>query len=388
MLKGEDCILTAKMKNGVFVMLSKDLKREQLRKWRKTEQFFCPQCDQPVQLKVGEIIIPHFAHLKDSDCPTTFSEGETQDHLRGKQQLYTFLRHCTEQVDLEPYLTSLAQRPDLLVYDQTKRIPIEFQCSILPISQKEDRTAGYERHGMQPIWILRTPTNLAAFAEGLGIFSFSKFQESFFTERSPEGIVFLTYNPNTMKFHYFSSLIHLSGKRYIGIHRTLSLEHQIFPFARPKPPTVQEIHRYADIYIDKRMRFLQTSVLWNKKGVNHSFLRNCYEMRLHPTKLPQWIGLPVRHQHFFNAHDCEWQLSLIRYLQRQHISIGELSESLAKTFTTIYSNGTKQQMQACLAYRDILSQFRMNTSQNGEDGSKQAVFHLLAERFLAKGYEN
>ncbi|KXH79785.1 hypothetical protein AU377_09870 [Sporosarcina sp. HYO08] len=376
------------MKNGLFVILSEGMKKEQLRKWRKTEQFFCPQCDQPVQLKVGEIIIPHFAHLKDDACETTFSEGETQDHLRGKQQLYSFFQQRTEQVHLEPYLTLLAQRPDLLVFDQEKRIPIEFQCSAIPILQKEERTAGYEGNGMQPIWILRTPVNLAAFAEGLGVFTFSKFQESFFTKQSPEGIVFLTYNPNTMKFHYFSSLIHISGKRYIGIHRTLSLENQVFPFARPKPPTVQEIHRYVDIYMDKRKKFLQTCILWNKKGVNHRFLRDCYEMRLHPTKLPHWIGLPVSDQHYFKQHDCEWQLALNRYLRRQHVGIEGLSESLAKKFTVMYGDGSRRQIQACIAYQDVLNVVRMNSSQNGEDESKRAVFHLLAERFLAKRYEN
>ena len=44
-----------------------------------------------------------------------FSEGESQEHLLGKQQLYIFLQKHIEDVELEPYFKMLSQRPDLLV---------------------------------------------------------------------------------------------------------------------------------------------------------------------------------------------------------------------------------------------------------------------------------
>ena len=97
------------------------------------------------------------------------------------------------------------------------------------------------QYGMKPIWILHTPAKFSTLPEGVGIFHFSRFHESFFTHTSPEGYLLLTYNPQTERFHYFTSLIHVAGKRYIGIHRTLPLSMQVFPFARPKTPSKIEI---------------------------------------------------------------------------------------------------------------------------------------------------
>ena len=37
-----------------------------------------------VQLKVGDIVIPHFAHEKEELVQHSFSEGESQEHLRRK----------------------------------------------------------------------------------------------------------------------------------------------------------------------------------------------------------------------------------------------------------------------------------------------------------------
>ncbi len=206
-----------------------------------------------------------------------------------------FFKNMLKHVELEPFLKMLSQRPDILVTTQSESIPIEFQCSTIPVTDIESRSAGYRSIGMKPIWILHTPAKFSTFPVGVGIFHFSRFHESFFTHTSPEGYLFLTYNPQTEQFHYFTSLIHVAGKRYIGIHRTLPLSMQIFPFARPKTPS-EKIRRYVALYLSMRNQFLQSRVLLNRRGVNDPFLRMCYELRMLPTNLPQWIGLPVSFQ--------------------------------------------------------------------------------------------
>ncbi len=345
--------------------------------------FFCPQCDFPVQLKVGDIIIPHFAHKKDAFCSTRFSEGESKEHLQGKQQLYIFLQKNAKDVVLEPFLRMLSQRPDLLVTTKSESIPIEFQCSKIPISDIESRSAGYRSTGMKPIWILHTPAKFSALPLGVGMFYFSRFHETFFTHTPPEGHVFLTYYPQAERFHYFSSLIHVAGKRYIGIHRSLSLSKQVFPFARPKSPSLVEIGQYVAIYLSMRNDFLQSRILLNRRGVNDPFLKMCYELRVLPMDLPLWIGLPVPYSDSFREHDCEWQLSLIYYMRWKGISFRKLSHQQIVEYVSRIDGQSREQVKACMAYRDFLISAGVESLQNGSVIDERNIFSLFSERFLA-----
>lgn len=336
-------------------------------------------------MKVGEITIPHFAHKKDNACTTFFSEGESREHLQGKQHLYTLLKKHATDVKLEPFLHRLSQRPDLLVTTQFGPMPIEFQCSTISVSDMESRSAGYRSMGMTPIWILHTPAKFTTLPQGVGIFHFSRFHESFFTHIPPEGSMLLTYHPITKRFHYFSSLLHVAGKRYIGIHRSLRLEKQIFPFAWPKAPTQLEISRYAAIYLSTRHHFLQSRILLNRKGVNDPFLRICYEMRVLPTNLPCWIGVPVPFSDAFREHDCEWQLKLIYYMRLRQIRTEDLSDHQLWRFV---GGGSEEQVKACTAYRDFLLQVGVESLQKRTGIDEQTIISLISERFLAKRYEN
>ncbi|WP_445683722.1 competence protein CoiA [Sporosarcina sp. FSL K6-3457] len=369
-------------------MLTPELTREQLKKWRRTELFYCPQCKSPLQLKVGEIMIPHFAHKKDTSCSACFSEGETQEHLQGKLQLYHFLQKQTKHVELEPFLRMLSQRPDLLVTTTSASTPIEFQCSTIPVSDMESRSNGYRSIGMKPIWILHTPAKFTTLPQAVGMFYFSKFHESFLTHTYPEAYTFLTYNPQKERFHYFSSLIHVAGKRYIGIHRSLPLSKQVFPFAKPKAPSKEELHQYVAIYVSMRNDFLQSRILLNRRGVNDSFLKICYEMRVHPTNLPLWIGIPVTFSESFREHDCEWQLGLIHFMKWRGIRFSDLTENQIRGYLSSIEGVSIGRLQACVAYRDLLIAEGIESFQNSSVINDKMIFRVLSERLLAKRYEN
>ncbi|MEK5071376.1 competence protein CoiA [Sporosarcina sp. FSL K6-1508] len=381
-------ILTAKTEKGKLIVLSRELERERLREWRKVQAFFCTQCNSPVQLKVGDIIIPHFAHLKDAACTTLFSEGESKAHLQGKRQLYEFFRKKVRQVELEPFLKMLSQRPDILITTQSGSIPIEFQCSTIPITDMESRSAGYRGIGMKPLWILQTPAKFSALPTGVGMFHFSKFHESFFTHSHPEGQLLLTYNPQTERFHYFTSLVHIAGKRYIGIHRTLPLSSQVFPFARPKTPSEVEIRRYVALYLSMRHKFLQSRVLLNTRGVNNSFLRMCYELRVIPADLPPWIGLPVPFSESFRGHDCEWQLAFYYYLRRKGFNFKDVSRNQIRNYVSGLEESSEEQEKACMNYRNFLISVDVDSDQKAADFAEEKIVRLISERLLAKRYEN
>lgn len=117
------------------------------------EEYLCPACRHPVQYRRGKVKIAHFAHLPGANC--TVSEGETTEHLAGKQQLLEWLSALGEVPQLEVYLPAINQRPDLLL--KRSRIAVEFQCSPLTEQRLRERNTGYRQLGIRPIWILGRP---------------------------------------------------------------------------------------------------------------------------------------------------------------------------------------------------------------------------------------
>lgn len=115
---------------------------------KKSDNFSCPVCKEKVVLKKGTIMSPHFSHQKNSNCITLIEEGETEEHLLGKQQLYFFTR--SNKTLVENYLPKIKQRPDLLY----KNLAIEFQCSPININKLEHRIHGYEKQQIKSLWIL------------------------------------------------------------------------------------------------------------------------------------------------------------------------------------------------------------------------------------------
>lgn len=119
------------------------------------ERYYCPACRQPVRLRRGQSRVTHFAHLPGADCAV--SEGETGEHLRGKQQLFRYLRAQGLQPCLEVYLPAINQRPDILVKRGRRLVAVEFQCSPLTADRLRARNRGYAQLGIKPVWLLGCP---------------------------------------------------------------------------------------------------------------------------------------------------------------------------------------------------------------------------------------
>lgn len=118
-------------------------------------QYYCPCCGERVILRHGPCKVAHFAHQKGSNCG--FSEGETSEHLRGKQQLLTWAQERGYCPQLEVYLPEIQQRPDLLLQVNSRKIALEFQCSPLSLTRLRERNQGYRQLNIKPLWLLGAP---------------------------------------------------------------------------------------------------------------------------------------------------------------------------------------------------------------------------------------
>ncbi|QTD41226.1 competence protein CoiA [Sporosarcina sp. Te-1] len=376
-------MLSAKTGNGQLIILSSELSRYELKQLRISERFFCPDCGSVLHLKVGDIVIPHFAHARDSQCTSAFSEGESAEHLKGKQQLYRFLTSADQQVLLEPLLSALSQRPDLLIRDVKASVPIEFQCSRIPISLMKERTQGYRNAGMEPIWILHTPAKFKTLPLGVGEFRFSKFEEQFISTPPTQIPYLLTYNTYQQTFHYYSNLLPVDGQRYIGVHTTLPIAYQRYPFALPKVPTDLMLAQYLSTYVRLREHYICSRIHYNRQGIQNPFLRSCYELRIPPMLLPDWIGVPVQGKRAFRINDCEWQLCLLHDLTQNCMEFSEASADYLDQFCRQFQGSTSEQATACRLYLAFLMENGIHSFQGQSELGENKILRLISERFLA-----
>ncbi|CAK1240071.1 competence protein CoiA [Fructobacillus cardui] len=119
----------------------------------RSENYRCPACKKPVVLRHGQQNVAHFAHQVQAGCHS-FTEGETIDHLLGKMALYRYFAK-DYQVVVEPVLSQISQRPDLLVKrPRGTDLAIEYQCSSIGKKRLQERNQGLQSLGLEVLWVL------------------------------------------------------------------------------------------------------------------------------------------------------------------------------------------------------------------------------------------
>lgn len=372
--KGADYMLIA-YNNQQQLFLPYQYTRKALQRYRRQMKFFCPQCLEQVQLKIGNYNIPHFAHFTKNQCSQLFAEGESTLHLQGKIQLYEWLKKHGHQVKLEPYLKELSQRPDLLVTIDEEQFAVEFQCSSISHEKWRQRTMGYERNDIQAIWLFQTPQGKEA-VNGIRKIRISPLlQKAFITTTDLPYL--LTYNPVTAQFVYWTNLLHVHGHTFIGKVQKISVDLQHFPFYRPQRITPEEFQRYWQLYKQTCRQFAHSRLLHSKKGAQDPFLRNCYELNLSLTAMPSYIGIPVREGASISLFTSEWQTMLVYFSKQLGRQPFELTKGQMENFLSQHQlEVTEQAVRAIQNYGHLLK--RMNHEGGLLDNCEQVYVHLFA----------
>ncbi|MCM2675056.1 competence protein CoiA [Alkalicoccobacillus plakortidis] len=150
---GGESMLTAVLQDGTRISMADKWFESELMDLRKKQQFKCPVCSAAVTLKLGSKRQWHFAHHTKHTCRISL-EPESPYHLKGKLDIYHWLINQGIKASLEMYLPLIQQRPDVLCKVEGKLYAIEYQCSPLSEELFFERTMGYRRMGITPIWIL------------------------------------------------------------------------------------------------------------------------------------------------------------------------------------------------------------------------------------------
>lgn len=386
------CILTAVTQQG-DIIISANYSRERLSELKKSNTFLCLQCNAEVILKNGLINIPHFAHTSNSECTHSFSEGESEDHLNGKIQLYEFLKQQKRKPQLEPFIPTIQQRPDILVPHSHSAVAIEYQCSPILTTIMDRRNEGYKRQNIEPLWILKTPSISEFPSREIGKMSLPAFYQKFFFVTPTNGKMIITYNPHTKHFHYISNPLHIKSNNYVVKVKRLSIEKQSWPFALVKRISAHEYETYLRIYREQRFKHLNNLYYYNRKGVQSPFLQICYKWRLQPKQIPFFIGIPTAYAEAFSVHAVEWQVRFIDYLNTFKIPLEQASNTHCEMFllnTPTVSNLQPSKLEAVKSYLDILQQclIKSDTVTFLCDFNNSKMNRLLYIDFLAKRPEN
>ena len=90
--------------------------KEQLKTWAKKKILICPACNKPYEYCHGKVKSPYFRHMEKEQCEDKYVESETEEHIKGKRDLYEWLKTQDGVTDciLEGWIPETKQRPDII----------------------------------------------------------------------------------------------------------------------------------------------------------------------------------------------------------------------------------------------------------------------------------
>lgn len=294
----------------------------------KKHNYYCPNCKEPVFLKKGLIKQAHFTHFQKSEC-NVFSEGETEEHISGKNLLYQWFIKQKIPCQLEAYLPNLKQRPDLLVWlDEQSPIAIEFQCSALSAQRMIERTNGYSEKGYKVYWILGQNYHFKN--------KLTSFQKLFVNEHKEIGCYFLELQVDRK----ILTVHHHINQEGNSVHINAESCHFELDESSTKLKTInKQLLGYSRSTQYESKKQLVQSYYFLNRGRNYqvpeivTFQKYIYKKGDSLISLPLEVYLPVKNQLFVKSLSYFWKYLFLEWIMEKNngeiISKKEVSKKLA-----------------------------------------------------------
>ncbi|WP_449539486.1 competence protein CoiA [Ferdinandcohnia sp. Marseille-Q9671] len=296
-------MFVALRENGEYISLVEKWNRSDLLDIRARESFQCPACRTSVQLKAGLKKTSHFAHVKGAVC-TVSTEPESEYHLQGKRQLYEWLQAQGYDVRLEPYLSEVAQRPDLFLTTQNHRYAIEYQCSVIDYSQFKKRSDSYKKLGILPIWIIGAKWFKRLSTNSIKLSPFQWLFATSFNQISHPSILY--YCPESSQFLKVSNLFPFTSSETFGSIQLYKKKN--ISFMKLLTHTT-----HFSVESDWLRRKKNWRIRYSNYSTKHieSFLNALYQTHIPPAHLPAEAGLPLPTSYWFHTPPMIWQMWIL-----------------------------------------------------------------------------
>ncbi|GLF90933.1 competence protein CoiA [Bacillus safensis] len=371
------------MDNGKLIRITHHLSKSRLEHVRTTCKFYCPECRQEVQLKLGEHRVYHFAHKQLTACP--LASGETVYHQAGKEAMMTWLKRLGHKPVLEKHISKIHQRPDVAVSIGEASYAIEFQCANISRQELRKRTAGLREAGLFPIWIIGANRLKRKSAQ---LFSFSSIHWGMLRESEKRRLIF--YCPIQNRFIYLDQILAFQPTKICAAMTVRS------------PSAYRELSALL-------------SPISNKRQVNKQWLTCIQQFRMRPPRilsneskrlrdifyehhqtafpfLPTELFIPLQEAYVFTSPVYVWQGYLYDWMMRKkrsgRVTIQELMEEinrcvLRKEVKLRYGDVSREEIKAVItAYVKALERqgfLHMTKEGNYEVASNQMPIRTVDE---------
>ena len=116
---------------------------------RSNQEYYCPYCGAPLITKKGDIRKHHFAHKKDCICSDTWAKHGSGGYDLSPWHTEWQSRFPKENQEVKLVLGDTRHRADVLI----DRTVVEFQHSIMPAADFDDRNNFYSNLGYKVVWL-------------------------------------------------------------------------------------------------------------------------------------------------------------------------------------------------------------------------------------------
>ncbi|HHW39052.1 MAG TPA: hypothetical protein GXX18_17770 [Bacillales bacterium] len=290
-------MLLAITETGRTISLVKKWDKQELLNITENERILCPSCKESVQLKKGNKRIWHFAHVSKKNCEIQL-ENESEYHLKGKIQLYDWLRNQGIHVEVEKYLPKIKQRPDLFVTWEDHQYALEFQCSNIESTVLLKRTTAYLHENITPIWILGGNRFKRGSENSLKLTAFDLLMTNSSDNKT---LTLIYYCPATRQFSIVSSLTPYSPINFLA-SVDFFLPNRI---SFPELINARRVHKMPcnPNWLSLKRRWRTNSYLF----AADSFKRIFYENGLPLSLVPSEAGIPVELMIWIRTEPVIWQ---------------------------------------------------------------------------------
>lgn len=263
---------------------------------KRNQEYYCPYCRGEVILRHGVKVIPPFAHKVKSNSPCY--KAETYNHYQLKMLLAQKFAALNCHVDIEPFIKSIKQYPDLVINQSNA---IEIQCSTISSAEIIERTLGLESIGLKVFWLINDVKIRGRLIE------LTQFQTTFI---NPIQRTLITWNFSESNLIVYTHIQNIAGKKFICKRQPIS-PNELFNTYKSKQVRVYKLSkRTINNYILQCRR---------KNSVLEPTLSAMYQLKMNDSKVCISTGFIFLNQIYIETHPVEWQLKYL-LLRRKYDS--------------------------------------------------------------------
>lgn len=261
----------------------------------KEEMYYCPICKESLILKQGVRKEAHFAHYRHS-MGHVHIKGESVQHARCKSTLYEQLCKVDSETQLEPYIKSIAQIPDIIFGAWA----IEIQLSAIAIKTMRARTEGLQREGYHVLWLAEKPQMKK------GLYVLSQLQQQCII---PSTKTLYCMDTTSCQLFRLSHIMPITAKTFHGQLMPLSIK--AFSEALQQGSQCDGIVR--KLSTSQILKYIQQCR--RKNSVLDSTLSLMYQMRMTDEQVAKITGFLFPEQIYIQTHPVLWQLYILKGIQ-------------------------------------------------------------------------